>query len=510
MSPLTGWEQARLRFYQARVRHLIQRERWTEGLTALIDLAGWMTGRTEDRALWLELMITATEIAGHLADPAEYRAFLAHFGEPFLSKAKAPSALLEAFTSIADTADPQVMRAVGRWLTDARQAWPLGPYLVAHFAGAGDEPAETAQAFAQAEERAARAGLSAWERLARLRRAASLLLSGADPARGRELLHSLDWSALPPAQQLWMAVALSASAHWADRLRAMDIILDLHQALEAARPLPGELNVDDLKEAASAIFQLASLHLPEAEERRLQELLNTLFQGPERETWTSYLQARRELSRICALPFQQAQDARSLLQKLAALNPGRWRPTAQHFEILQAGATGTYKGSTSTPAPLDDVRLAVADAAAALLQHLHDGANLESALKRLNQALAALDPTQDGPMAQPISLVWSALLKARHQQDLPTLEPLLAELARHHTKLARPPSFGWWLLSAHLFQAELPKPASIVAERALTSSEPGLHSPQKAYVANRILRRAIAQKDLPRTRRWLPEISAGS
>lgn len=503
MSTLSTWEQARFRFFQARIRHLTQNERWTDALTALIDLAGWLTGRTEDSKTWLELLITATKIASHLDDPAEYRAFLAHFGERFLTTSELPSNLIRAIASIADEVDQPIMVAVGRWLTDARQGWPLGPYLMAHFASPDTPPEEIARLFARAENRAARANLPEWGRHARLRRGALLILSGADPAKGRELLHTLDWSALFPTEQLWMAVALSGSAHWADRLRAMDIILDLHQALQSARPLAGDLQLEDLKQAAGAVFQLAGLHLPEAEERRLLQLVGTLFTGAEREQWTSYLQARRELSRICTLPFDQARDANSLLQKLSALYPEKWRAPAQHFGILQAAVTGNFESDHATPAILHDRRLPVADATAALLQGIKNKRNIEEGLQYLNQALAELEPDRDSAIARQISLIWAALLDKGSAIDLQPLQPLLIELATHHTELATPPSFGWWLLSAHLFQAELPQVAQIIAERALTTSSDDDTDPYRPFVTHQILKEAIANQDLPTTERWL-------
>lgn len=506
MSTLTRWARARYRFFQARIRHLMQNERWTEALTALIDLGGWLQGRTEDSQIWLEQMITATQIAAHLEDPAEYRAFLAHFGEPFLAKQAVPSALLSAFASIADQVDPAVMVAVGRWLTDARQRWPLGPYLMAHFASADADPTAVARQFARAQERAHRAQLPRWEDHARLRRGSLLILTGADLVQGRALLHGLDWSTLLPAERLWMARALSGSAQWSDRLRAMDIILDLHQDLLSARPKSGEITVEELKEAAAAVFLRAGLHLPEAEERRLTELLHALFTGAERARWTGYLQARRELSRVCALPFDQAQDALAMLQKLSALHPQKWRSTTHHFSILQSGVAGTYKSAPSLLASAEDSYLPIADATAALLQAIHDKTEIDSALYRLNQSLSEMDRTLESPITRQITLVWAALLKYQDRNQVLAIEPQLTELARHHTALASPPSFGWWLLSAHLFQAGLTQPGLIIADRALSSSQSEEADPYRAYVARQVLDQAIAKKDVPTTRRWLSEI----
>ncbi len=511
------WEDARLSFFKARIRHLINDEKWLEALTAVIDLAQWCERRETDSETWLELIITATRIVGHLQEPSEYRAFLAHFGDPFLGDgARPPRRLLDAFASIADHADLDVMIDIGQWLTDARPAWPLGPYLVAHFRELRDatdrqrqSTLEVAERFDLAGQRARRSELEDWEFHCRLRQGALLLTSGADRSRGRELLGDLDWTRLFAVEELWMAVALASSSRWSDRLRAMDIILDLHHAISSARPRYRDLRLDDLRRAASTIFKLAGLYLPEAEDRRLQEISETLFSGPRQKRWNNYLQARRQLSKVAALPIDQVDDVEDLLKKLEAVYPERWTEVAQRFRLLRSGWTGTYRSSRSVPTTRHrSLRLPIADAIAETVSLLKKEetdteeftSELRVALSHLNESLELVEPGGDGAAARPVALVWSALFEA--DVDLQLHSDALITLAELHTAVAPPPSYGWWTLAAHLYNAALPEAAEIIAFSALASRQSGDEA-TRDFVVQRTFQRAVDTQNAATANRWL-------
>lgn len=524
MSFTSRWEDGRHRLYQARVRSLIGNQRWAEALTAVIDLAQWSQGRIFEREAWLELLINATEIVGHLEEPGEYRAFLDHFGVPFLGEGPEPdSDLIAAFSTMATYAEPALMIDIGAWLTDARPDWPLGPYLAGHFQelaarekGSDQDVAAATRHLRVAEERGRRGGQPMWESHARLRRGALLLTSGVDRRKGRKILGDLDWTRYFAPDQLWMALALTSSPRWIDRLRAMDIILDLHRAISQARPHYRDLRLDDLRRAASTVFKLAGLRLSDSEDNRLEELSETLFVGAELQYWKSYLQARRRLSKISELPVDQADEVMPLLEKLSAVYPDRWQAVDRRFRILRSGWTGKYSSTASVPTPRRrDMRLPITDAIAevlSLLRNLDDESatpevRLLESLNRLNDALSTLEPDGDGGAARPVALVWPAVLDASSKLSLELpeaaeLKASLRRLAQEHARVAPPPTYGWWILAAHLYDADLDGAADAVAKRAL-DSQPHPDEPTAAFVISRAFASAVESEDAASAQGWL-------
>ena len=527
MSFASRWENARRRVYEARVRNLVDDEKWESALTAVIDYAQWAQDRIDDPQIWLHLTVTATEIVGHLEDHAEYRAFLVHYAAPFLGDGEQPEAeLLDALASIADHAEPTVMVPIGRWLTDARPRWPLGPYLVGHFSSlldaknGGARASTVATQFQMAAERADRAELEHWNLHARLRLGSYLLTTGCDRLRGRELLGEIDWTRLDPTEQLWMAVSLASSAQWTDRLRAMDIVLDLHRAVSIARPRYRSLQLRDLRRAASTIFKLAGLHLPEAESRRLEELSEALFRGDDRRQWKNFLQSRRQLSKVASLPLDQSDQVFTLLRKLSSVYPRRWKPATRRFRVLHEAWNGTYEATDSVPSRRhNDARMPIADAIAEIVSTLSgtsdDGLNpedrqltddlsdrIEEQIRRLHDAVSELQPDGDGQAARPIALVWPKLLELHPIVDLEDFETQLTGLAKRYAAVAPAPSYGWWALAARLYEAGLDETAQIIASQALVTDE-NTDQELQEYVASRVLAHAIQEQDTSRARRWI-------
>ncbi len=516
------WQQSRLRFFRARIRHLMERQQWQRALTTVIDFAQWAQGQVDDVQVWLDMTIAATRIVGHLDDPAEYRAFLTHFADPFLGDHRHPRhELLDAFSSIADHVEPSVMISVGRWLTDARPRWPLGPYLIAHFRevqfrGSHNPEAtrETTAFFRIAADRAVELDQKQWSLHCRLRQGALLLSSGTDRARGRLILGGLDWTGLCPTEQLWMAVALASSGQWTDRLRAMDIVLDLHRATSAARPGTSDLRLQDLQRTAAAIFRLAGIHLPEPESRRLEELTTTLFRGDERQRWLAYLDARETLSRIAALPFDDAEAAFATLDELSRVYPQRWNRVAHRFRILHTGWTGDYESSSGVPSPSHrDARLPLTDAVARTLSFLRnvdsesDDEALRTHLERLCELLQDATTEADGAALRPLAILWPRLLNRLDHFDGDALRDLLTEIARHYAAYAPDPGYGWWPLAAHLYRAELPDAADVIAERARGDERTFDDDETRSFVARTRFQRALDATDPVDARRWLDELS---
>ena len=517
------WQQARIRHHQKTIDDYVDDRQWSRALTAVIDFAQWADDRIDDPAIWLEMTVSATRIVTHLEDPAEYRAFLTHFATPFLGDEPTPrTSLLDAVADIADDVEPSVMASVGRWLTDARPDWPLGPYLVGHFREIDGrrqdddvDPRETATHFRLAARRADRCGHTDWYLHTRLREGALLLTTGADRRRGRRLLGDLDWSRLAPAEQLWMAVALTNSTRWTDRVRSMDIILDLHGAVTSARPDVRDLRLLDLRRAASTIFKLAGLDLPETERRRLEQLSTTLFSGDEQQQWHSFLKSRQRLSKVASLPFDQAGDVLSLVEKLAAVYPDRWQPANQRLQLLNAGWHGDSDASPNLPSfDRRGQRLPVADAVARLLDLFADIDDeeaptraVETGLDDLFDTLTALDGADAaGSAARPVALVWPRLLAIASRLDLEVLAPKLATLATHHTAIAPAPGYGWWTLAAHLYDAGLDDAARTVAEAAVVDDRATDDDKLRDYVATRTFQEAVDRRDTQSARRWLERL----
>ncbi len=517
---MNRWQQTRIRRYRSKVDRLVDAGEHSRALTAIIDFAQWADGNIEDTDIWLEMTVSATRIVAHLEDPAEYRAFLAHFAAPFLGEDSRPRVeLLDAFASIASDVEPSVMGSIGTWLTDARPDWPLGPYLYAHFAEVALRQADTAPTplriadhFEMAARRAHRIDDAAWRLHNRLRLGSILLTTGADRRRGRQILGELDWSQLTGGEQLWMVVSLAASSRWTDRMRAMDILLDLHQSISSARPDAARLATRDLRHAASTVVKLAGLDLPEAEQRRLEELSETLFSGDERDRWKNFLVSRGQLSKVAALPFDQTDEVLGLLEKLGAVYPDRWEPATRRFRILRAGYNGDYHSSKSVPTPQrHDRRLPVADTVAQILDQLaggeaDDDASLPSLFDELIEVLDGFQTGGDTAAARPVALVWDRLLDDDTDIDLENFEEQLTELARHHTTIAPPPSYGWWTLAAHLFDHELHRAANVVAEAARVAEQPDADDQIRDYVASHAFHCAVDRTDTAATQRWLNEL----
>ena len=514
MSIASRWEQARLRFYDARIRHLIDDGKWSAALTAVIDFAQWAHDRIDDTQIWVDMTVSATEIVAHLDDPGEYRAFLAHFADPFLGDERRPRAeLIEAFADIADDVDPTVMVAVGRWLSDARPMWPLGPYLMGHFRELASRTTDERPAvapiaghFQMAAARAEQSGLHAWHLHARLREGSLFLTTGADRRKGRLILGELDWTGLYPEEQLWMAVALAASVQWTDRLRAMDIVLDLHRAIEQVRPGYQSVRLRDLRRAGATIFKLADLHLPEPESRRQQELSEALFVDEQRQEWQAFLDARRELADLANLSLDKSDQALSLLDQLSESHRRRWQPASDALRILSAGLSGDYAGTGSAPSPRrHSHRIPIVDHVAAVLSALSEvddqtSDTVSERLHRLNDLLA--DAPHDPAALRPIALIWPRLLENPELLADEKLRQELTQLADQYAATAPPPSFGWWSLAAHLYNANLPAPARHFAHRALAAGPTDDPKTQR-FVAQKAFAQALEDRDALDARRWV-------
>lgn len=525
MSLRNRWRTTRIRRYRKRIESLIDDGQWAPALTAVIDFAQWAEGNIDDAEVWLDMTISATRIVGHLKDPAEYRAFLTHFADPFLGDEERPRPeLLKAFAGISEHVEPAVMRSIGRWLSDARPRWPLGPYLIAHFReidDSSDVDADidaAATQFGIAAQRAEAIDERHWQLHAELRRGALLLTSGHARRQGRDILGQLNWSELRPEEQLWMAVALANSPQWTDRLRSIDIVLDLYDAVSRARPSHRHLKLRDLRRAASTLFKLAGLNLPEAESRRIAQLSETLFDGPRREKWSDFLEARQRLSELASLPFDESSKAQALLDELSAVHPERWQPATRRFQILEAGYRGTYRANDNTlSANGRDHRLPIADRVAELLDMLAiddasrveiDSDEVATAIDDLNDVLDGLSVDGDGAAARPVALVWPRLLDVASHLDVDALSSRLTMLARHHTTLAPPPTYGWWNLSAHLYDAAFDDAADVVATTALSADRQRADETLRGEVATRAFERAVENRDTANARRWLDELPA--
>lgn len=515
MSLKDRWDEARAGRHRQRIRMRIEHEEWDRALNAVIDFAQWADGRIQDPGPWLDMTVLATHIVAHLDDSAEYSAFLTHFADPFLGDEHRPRPeLLEAFASIATSADPEVMSSIGRWLTDARPRWPLGPYLMAHFDerrlddADGPPLKDVASHFALTERRADSADLDHWRRHARLRRGSLLLLRGGDHGEARRLLADIDWSKLTTAEQLWMATALANSSRWTDRMRAMDIVLDLHRTRSSGRPGGRDVRTSDLRTAAAAIFKLSGLELPDAEKHRLQQLADDLFIGDECDRWHHFLSARQRLSNVGTLPFEQSPEVRPLLEKLAAVYPDRWEVVSQRFRILEAGWHGDYDDEAALPSNRQpDDRLRIFQAVSRVLNTLQnpDGedGSLQERLEELFDCLEGIEATDDAAAARPLALIWPLLVDSAKESGSPPAEA--ARLAELHTAHAPPPGYGWWTLAAHLYDVDLDDAATLIAEHALRTEQ---HAPRPVveFVASRRFQRATDDADRDAARRWIDRL----
>ncbi len=506
------WSTHRLKVRLTAVRYALHEDKNPElALTALIDTARWCQGRFETPAVWLELILLATEVAIYLDKPGEYHAFLEYFGETGLpDDPRPPRELFDTLQERHRDISPDNLHGVGVWLRDLRPTWPLGPYLIGHALShrALARHLDAAEAFAQAARRAERAGDDTWAAHCRLRQGSTLLTTGAQVSQGRQILGKLDWSRLGPRDRLWMSVALSSSPRWTDRVRALDILLDLHRAISRARPDHRTLRLTDLRRGAARVFKMAGLTLPEIEAERLEEVSHTFFSGEERQRWLGHLSARQQLSRVASLPMDQAEEVFPLLDKLAAIYPDRWRPAKEGFRVLSRAWTGHHDPTAGTPGPRRrDPRLPVVDGVGRVLALLapHQNTRLQDlldALATLNNTLSTLKDHDDGADLRPIALIWPRLLESTASPDQPGLPEALATLATHYARNAPPPGYGWWPLAAHLFQAGFPGAATPIAEAALDHA-PHRRDSISRFVARSRFQEAVETTDAPTARRWL-------
>ncbi len=504
MSLSQRWQRRRFERFQRRIQKHIDAGQWSRALAGVIDAAQWATDRIADPTLWMDLIVTATSLLPHLDDPAEYRAFLDHFAIPFFGDRLVAPRWLQALADLSDDVDPASMVTLGRWLADALPDSPLGPYIAAHFRPADHrDAAATTADLEEALRRARHLNATPWVDHLQLRLASHLIATGDHRRRGRSLLTSLTWSRLAPRDQLHMALALASCPHWTDRLRAMDILLDIHRARSTAQPGYGDLSDRRLHDTAAAVFKFASLDLPPAESHRLRELIDTLFIPQDRPPWRQFLDARRRLHDLSDHGFDGLPQALDELRPLD--DDPTWTPLFQRLQLLHAGWHRAYPGDDSLPArQRRSQRFPIADAVAQLLHSTDDTTPPPPALlTRLADALEALDTSGDGAASRPVALFFARLIEDRPPLTSDHLPPLTT-IASRYARLGPTPSFGWWQLAAHLFAMDQPTLARPFATRALSAPRPDTADKLYAFVVDSMLQLAISHRDLTIARRWMP------
>ncbi|RAL21707.1 hypothetical protein DL240_12700 [Lujinxingia litoralis] len=492
--------QARASYFAARHRHLRERGAWADALASLVDEASWIANHPAPSSRWVEILMEATEIAAHLEDASEYRAFLNFFADHLLGTGEArEQALLDALGELHDLSQPRALEELGSWLAVARHTWPLGPYLKAH--GLEQRPDTNLHLVLEALESAARrAEAGAQPRFARhcrMRQAALRLTCGQERHLAYPVLNRLNWAELDLQEQLWMAHALTFSERWIDRVRAIDMLLDLNR-LHARNEAPG-ITAEMLQESARGLLRRAPLHLHRIEAERLPELLDALVVPDQRAHWQHHLEARQALQSLVDAPLDTAtsiEQARAHLDALYAMEPERWGPAARSFGMLFAPPSSEASPALASTNVIARFYLALTDTLHALDAHANPGV----ALDRLNASCAALG--EERTSLRVLALLWPRLFEHLDRPQLVALADPLEHLAAYHS-LGPTPSYGWWTLAAHQYARGLDASGFLTAERARQEPVHGVDADIFNYVKSKTLKNAASRRDAALSARWL-------
>ena len=233
---------------------------------------------------------------------------------------------------------------------------------------------------------------------------------------GRKYLRGLKRDELSERELLWLVGGLSRTQKWLDRLRAFDILIDLHRSLALEKYTERELS---RKEWSGAFFDFLNslpVELNVQEQERYEEESNIFDEAP-----------RKAL--VESLLFRSSLESESAnLDSLAEL-------------IL--------------PTPMSEIALAL---------RFEDAEMLKSNCETLAR-MCRTEPEEVKGI--PVAILWPFLLK----KELELEQDVVTDIAKYFAENARTPSYGWAALSAKFFKLKYPDAGISVAKSMLRDNE---------------------------------------
>ncbi len=277
---------------------------------------------------------------------------------------------------------------------------------------AGHARESTAVLFMQAEEMEGLGGDASWLKL----RTGVALVQAGRFLEGRKYLRDVDRENLSGSELLWLAGGLCKTTKWLDRLRAFDILIDIHRRLTLEKFSDRELSFSDWSNAYFDFLNALPLELNLQEKERYEEEMH-IFDDDAKNAMLENLNFRNQL-----------EDESGDLESLADL-------------IL--------------PSPLNEIALAL---------RFKD----EEMLKNNCKTLADMCRAESEEMKTiPLAVLWPFLLEAEHELD----EAVVTDIARYFSRNKIAPSYGWAALSAKLFKSKFPDAGMLVARSMLRNNE---------------------------------------
>lgn len=504
------WAKAQARFYVQRAQSHCQQKYWSPALNMLMQLAKLGTEQNLNTQTWRTLVRTTLDVAARggkrkaMAEVIEGYAWLAWSGQ---SHDTLPWSTQQCFATAEQFGHWDAGAALGDLLARQYPNYPHAPYASAHFRelqkiSEGDlEPAlmqANARRFGLAHQLALDTNQPKLAQHCLLRQGVALLLGGEAQNKGRKLLKSLQLDAFTPQEQLWYMIGMSRSDFWLDRVRAADVLDARATAVKASRPDAGPFTVEQMQRCVEYLFSRDGLDLQSAEEDRLEALIDLVFDGNKQQNMRHILSVRAKLQAQRDLPLAQSTHIADLLQ--ADHTSELWRKSASSFKYL-----GRFALQTMSPQDVESIPRQAPDpfllGAHATLEILH--AKQKQDMGALIQALQhTLNSMREQPQwyryperLAPLASAWPGVLEwLASVDDEDELKDHALELVQDNvvqwTKYAPRPGYGWWLLAAHLQNANLDDAARCVAQRALNMQR---QSPEEQTVRDEVMSKIIAQ-----------------
>ncbi|MEM1348969.1 MAG: hypothetical protein AAGI01_10460, partial [Myxococcota bacterium] len=210
---------------------------------------------------------------------------------------------------------------------------PLGHYAAAHFRElaciASEDRRATkmhaiAQRFAQAKALAEQLGRAKHAAHYELRRGVCLLLGGVDKQSGRDALRQCAMDELTQTERVWYALGMAHSDFWLDRVRAADAIDELAAEIARGAGRAAGTTLEELRGVTHLLLEREGVEFHAAEEDRLSALIDTLFEGDEREAMRRALGVRIEIMDVGRGLLTKDERVASALREQAQTCVGAW------------------------------------------------------------------------------------------------------------------------------------------------------------------------------------------
>ncbi len=539
------WASAQIEVRLRWIDRVIEEQNWQGAAQAIVGLARHMTTLELSAKAWQEIVtlgVTACLRAnerGMLAELCEGYLWMGWSGK---QDDAMPWGMAQVCASLGAKVDARMAAQLGDLLAKMYPAFALGPYLSAHYreqyALLDGVNASALSAniwrFQRAATLATQSGHEDFARHCLLRQGVCGLLSESAPSESRKLLKTLDVEALSPQERLWYALGMAHSEFWLDRVRGADVLDDLttqvttHQPGEAARVLSMEV----LRQGLEWMIGRERGAMQAAELDRIRGVIALIYQGDERgESLEELLELREVLASERGAALDESGELLWRLWQRSDVMGDGWRESTRAARVLRACVL-EEQGRENLRLPEPEAPwLEVSHLSGVLLESCQedDHEQVEDMLRAIRDVVAktshhtqALRPFF---AALPGLLDWWSRLvpseKKRRRlldrlqgqereallEDVAIYERLgemisrivQAMMARHVPQ----PSYGWWLLGAHLVEHQLFEAAQPVVRSALASRHV-VDEKLQAHVMGHMLYWASAKQSDPVVmRRWL-------